>query len=125
MKSVENTGKTNLISENGKIYFLYSSPFSQKKEAPGTAEGFFFILLSHFSITADTTVILRLFSVSGGTFSRPTVYYLFKVGRLSPGSYCHSEPAFCRAAFICVTAFCQVTVVPSTFVASPVPLPIP
>jgi hypothetical protein len=64
VKSVENTGKTNLISENGKIYFLYSSPFSQKKEAPGTAEGFFF----HFSITADTTVILQLFSVTGGTF---------------------------------------------------------
>ena len=35
-----------------------------KKEAPGTAEGFFF----HFSITADTTVILRLSPVSGGIF---------------------------------------------------------
>ncbi|WP_418165401.1 hypothetical protein, partial [Alistipes putredinis] len=49
------------------IFFIFISIFS-KKEAPGTAEGFFFILLSHFSITADTTVILRLFSVSGGTF---------------------------------------------------------
>ena len=42
--------------------------YVQMHEAPGTAEGFFFILLSHFSITADTTVILRLFSVAGGTF---------------------------------------------------------
>lgn len=42
--------------------------YVQMHEAPGTAEGFFFILLSHFSITADTTVILQLFSVSGGTF---------------------------------------------------------
>ena len=38
--------------------------YVQMHEAPGTAEGFFF----HFSITADTTVILRLFSVSGGIF---------------------------------------------------------
>ena len=38
--------------------------YVQMHEAPGTAEGFFF----HFSITADTTVILRLSSVTGGTF---------------------------------------------------------
>ena len=44
-------------------FFIFISIFS-KKEAPGTAEGFFF----HFSITADTTVILRLSSVTGGTF---------------------------------------------------------
>ena len=38
--------------------------YVQMHEAPGTAEGFFF----HFSITADTTVILRLSPVSGGIF---------------------------------------------------------
>lgn len=38
--------------------------YVQMHEAPGTAEGFFF----HFSITADTTVILRLSSVTGGIF---------------------------------------------------------
>ena len=32
--------------------------YVQMHEAPGTAEGFFFILLSHFSITADTTVTI-------------------------------------------------------------------
>lgn len=116
MKSVENTGKTNLISENGKIYFLYSSPFSQKKEAPGTAEGFFF----HFSITADTTVILRLYSVSSGTFSRLTVHCFFNVGNAPVSSYCQPEPF--KALFMASTAFCQVTVVPSTFVAPPLSL---
>ena len=30
----------------------------------------------------------------------------------------HSEPAFCKAVFMASTAFCQVTLVPSTFVAS-------
>lgn len=47
-----------------KYIFYIHLHFLKKKEAPGTAEGFFF----HFSITADTTVILRLFSVSGGIF---------------------------------------------------------
>ena len=64
-----------------------------------------------------TSVVFRF----GRNFSRPTVYYLFKVGRLSPGSYCHSEPASCNAWFIDIMAVVQVTLLPSTGMVSPVP----
>ena len=57
----------------------------------------------------------------GRNFSRPTVYCFFKVGNAPVSSYCHSEPAFCRAAFICVTAFVQLPSV--TLVVSMVVLP--
>lgn len=63
-----------------------------------------------------TSVIFRY----GRNFSRPTVYYLFKVGRLSPGSYCHSEPAFCNAVFMESMVSSHLTFVPSTCVVPPV-----
>ena len=67
-----------------------------------------------------TSVIFRY----GRNFSRPTVYCFFNVGNAPVSSYCHSEPALCRAAFICITAFCQSPSV--TIVVPPVlPLPVP
>ena len=48
-----------------------------------------------------TSVIFRF----GRNFSRPMVYCFFKVGNAPVSSYCQPLPL--RAAFICVTAFCQ------------------
>ena len=48
-----------------------------------------------------TSVIFRC----GRNFSRQTVYYFFNVGNAPSSEYC--QPALCRAAFICVTAFVQ------------------
>ena len=54
----------------------------------------------------------------GRNFFRPTVYCFLKVGNAPLSSYRHSEPAFCKALFMASTACFQVTLVPSTFVAS-------
>ena len=61
----------------------------------------------------------------GRNFSRPTVYCsFFKVGRLLPSLSSYCQPLPLRAAFICVTAFCQSPSV--TIVVPPVlPLPVP
>lgn len=60
-----------------------------------------------------TSVVFRY----GRNFSRPMVYCFFKVGNAPVSSYCQPEPF--NALFMASTAFCQVTVVPSTFVAPP------
>lgn len=65
-----------------------------------------------------TSVISRF----GRNFSRPMVYCFFKVGNAPVSSYSHSEPALCRAAFICSTASNQspsVTLVVSMVVLPP------
>ena len=66
-----------------------------------------------------TSVISRF----GRNFSRPTVYCsFFKVGKLLPSLSSYCQPLPLRAAFMAATAVCQVTFVPSTFVAPPLSL---
>lgn len=96
--------------------------YVQMHEAPGShpAGGYSFIsLFNNRRYNCYTSVISRF----GRNFSRPMVYCFFKVGNAPVSSYCQPLPL--RTAFMASTAVCQVTVVPSTFVASPLPRPMP
>ena len=99
--------------------------YVQMHEAPGShpAGGYSFIsLFNNRRYNCYTSVIFRC----GRNFSRPTVYCsFFKVGKLLPSLSSYCQPLPLRAAFMASTAVCQVTVVPSTFVASPLPRPMP
>ena len=96
--------------------------YVQMHEAPGSHPAGGYSLISLFNnrrYNCYTSVIFRY----GRNFSRPMVYCFFKVGNAPVSSYCQPEPF--KAVFMALTAFAQVMVTPSTFVASPVPLPIP
>ena len=102
-----------------KYIFYIHLHFLKKKKPPALPKASFLFFISLFNnrrYNCYTSVIFRF----GRNFSRPTVYYLFKVGRLSPGSYCHSEPAFCNAVFMESMVSSHLTFVPSTCVVPPV-----
>ena len=98
-------------------YIFYIHLHFLKKKKPRHCRRLLFSLFNNRRYNCYTSVIFRY----GRNFSRPTVYYLFKVGRLSPGSYCHSEPASCNAWFIDIMAIVQITLLPSTSMVPPVP----
>ena len=86
-----------------------------KKRSPRHCRRLLFSLFNNRRYNCYTSVISRF----GRNFSRPTVYCFFNVGNAPVSSYCHSEPALCKASFMASLAPDQLLSV--TIVVPPVP----